>query len=162
VVGTEKQTRLIIAALPLIRRFRGDHCLRQEKKMRKITSFVIVFILITSSLFAISLNDLRIIASDGTFLGTLENDQYSTNSIYNKYGKYGSKYNSNCILNKYDNYGSDYSNVSPFNKYASDPPGLYDRQGNFYGTLSINKYASGVTDQSYKIAIQLKAHRDSL
>jgi hypothetical protein len=123
---------------------------------------VVAFVLVDTPVFAISISDLRIIAADGTFLGTLEDSRYATNSIYNKYGNYGSKYSSNCILNKYDNYGSDYSDLSPFNRYASNPPGLYDRQGNFYGTLSINRYASGVTQQTYNLALQLKAYRDSL
>jgi hypothetical protein len=34
------------------------------------------------SLYAINLSELRIIAKDGTFLGTFENE-YSSNSIYN-------------------------------------------------------------------------------
>ncbi|WP_461255908.1 hypothetical protein [Treponema sp. R80B11-R83G3] len=113
------------------------------------------------SLYGISLSDLRIIASDGTFLGTLNENEYDSNSIYNKYGKYGSQYNAFCIFNKYGNYGSDYSDKSPFNKYANNAPGLYDKQGNFYGTLSINSYAKGVTQQTYQLALQLKAYRDS-
>lgn len=120
-----------------------------------------VLVFLVSPINSVSLSDLRIIASDGTFLGTFENE-YSQNSIYNRYGRYGSKYNSNCILNKYDKYGDDYSNTSPFNNYATAAPGLYDRQGNFYGTLTTNRYASGVTQYSYNLAIQLKAYRDSL
>jgi len=114
------------------------------------------------SLYAVSLSELRIIASDGTFLGTLNENEYDSNSIYNQYGKYGSHYNTTCIFNKYSNYGSDYSDKSPFNQYANNAPGLYDRQGNFYGTLSINRYAQGVTQQTYQLALQLKAYRDSL
>jgi hypothetical protein len=110
--------------------------------------------------FGISISQLKIIASDGTFLGHLGNE-YDRDSVYNRYGK-GSPYNSSGIMNKYSNYGSDYSNLSPFNAYANDPPGLYDRQGNFYGALSINRYARNVTDQSYRLALQLKALRDSL
>jgi hypothetical protein len=76
--------------------------------MAKKTILLTVILCVVFPVFAISVNDLRIIASDNTFLGTLEDNEYSSNSIYNKYGKYGSKYNSNCILNKYDKYGSDY------------------------------------------------------
>jgi hypothetical protein len=119
------------------------------------------FIILSVSLYAITLAELRIIAEDGTFLGTFENE-YSSNSIYNKYGTYGSPYASKSILNQYGEYGSDYSGKSPFNAYASDAPGLYDRNGNFYGTLSVNRYAQGVTDYSYRLALQLKALRDSL
>ena len=134
-----------------------------NKKKVLVFSILIITLFFTSiPVFAVSIYDLRIIASDGTFLGTLEDNQYATNSIYNKYGNFGSKYNSNGILNKYSNYGSDYSDLSPFNKYASKAPGLYDRNGNFYGTLSVNRYASGVTQQTYNLALQLKIYRDSL
>jgi hypothetical protein len=132
-----------------------------KKIFLRLLAGIAIFMFLVSPIYAISLSELRIIASDGTFLGTFE-DEYSQNSIYNRYGRYGSKYNSNCILNKYDRYGDDYSNTSPFNRYATAAPGLYDRQGNFYGTLSINRYASGVTQYSYNLAIQLKAYRDSL
>jgi len=129
--------------------------------MKKLLFFGLLFFSLFS-LYAVSVSELRIIASDGTFLGTLSTNQYDPNSIYNKYGKYGSHYNTTCIFNIYSNYGSDYSNQSQFNIYANNAPGLYDRQGNFYGTLSINRYAQGVTQQTYQIALQLKAYRDSL
>ena len=129
--------------------------------MAKRFFIISVFILFAVSLYAQNLGELRIIAEDGTFLGSFENE-YSSNSIYNEYGNYGSKYSSTSIFNKYGNYGSDYSNKSPFNSYASNPPGLYDRRGNFYGTLSINRYARGVTNESYNLAVKLKAIRDSM
>jgi hypothetical protein len=129
--------------------------------MAKKFCMVFGFILLAVSLYAISLSELRIIAEDGTFLGTFENE-YSSNSVYNEYGNYGSKYSSSSIFNKYGNYGSDYSDQSPFNRYASNPPGLYDRRGNFYGTLSVNKYASGVTNETYNLAVRLKGIRDSM
>jgi hypothetical protein len=137
----------------------------KKSNMEKLKSgivFTLMFVIAGAHIFAVSVSDLEIIASDGTFLGTLDGGQYSLDSIYNKYGGYGSKYDPDCILNKYGEYGSDYSDLSPFNMYASDPPGLYDGHGNFYGTLSINRYALGVTQQSYNLAIELKAYRDSL
>lgn len=47
-----------------------------------------------------------------------------TDSIFNRYGEYGSQY-------------STYSACSP---YASDPPVIVDGAGNFYGRLTINAY----------------------
>ena len=132
-----------------------------KRKVFFVTAAVL-FVVCIVSVFAVSFSELRIVAANGTFLGTMNENAYDTNSIYNTYGTFGSKYASNSIFNQYGNYGSDYSDMSPFNQYASNPPGLYDRQGNFYGTLSINRYANGVTDQTYKIAFQLKARRDSL
>ncbi len=129
--------------------------------MKKKLILFLLLPLLAGSLFAVSLSELKIVADDGTFLGTFEN-KYATNSVYNEYGTYGSKYSSNSIFNKYGNYGSDYSQYSPFNKYSHNAPYLMDRNGNYYGCLSVNRYAQGVTDFSYKLALQLKALRDSM
>ena len=129
--------------------------------MKKKIFVFVTMILISANIFAISLSELKIVAEDGTFLGTFE-DEYSAKSIYNQYGNYGSPYNANSIFNKYGTYGSDYSQYSPFNKYGNNAPWLVDRKGNYYGCLSINKYAEGVTDYTYKLAIRLKAMRDSM
>jgi hypothetical protein len=118
-------------------------------------------VLVASSLSSASLSDLFIMAEDGTYLGNF-GSEYDSNSVYNRYGNYGSPYSSKSIMNPYGTYGSDYSNYSPFNKYSSQAPWLMDRNGNNYGRLSINKYASGVTNDSYRIALQLKVIRDSM
>lgn len=68
--------------------------------MKKKLFLFLLLPLLASGVFAISLSELRIVAGDGTFLGTFENE-YSKNSIYNEYGPYGSKYNANSIFNKY-------------------------------------------------------------
>jgi hypothetical protein len=55
--------------------------------MRKLKSgivFALIFVIAGGHIFAVSVSDLKIIASDGTFLGTLEGGQYSLDSIYNK------------------------------------------------------------------------------
>ena len=132
-----------------------------DKRMKKKLFLIFIIVWLVNCLFAISLSELYIVAEDGTFLGTFENE-YATKSIYNKYGNYGSKYSSESIFNKYGNYGSDYSDLSPFNKYANKAPWLMDMKGNYYGCLSINKYAKGVTDYTYKLALQLKGLRDSM
>ena len=40
---------------------------------------------------------------------------------------------------------------------ATHPPIIVDSKGNIYGRLSINRHAYGVTDESYEIAMRLKA-----
>lgn len=130
------------------------------KKLKTLFALALFLACAAGTGFAIPLSQLRIVATDGTFLGTFENE-YSVNSVYNEYGNYGSPYSSNSIMNKYGNYGSDYSIYSPFNKYASDAPWIMDRYGNSYGRLSVNRYAAGVTRDSYEIALDLKALRDS-
>ncbi|MCM1199241.1 MAG: hypothetical protein NC308_10170 [Clostridium sp.] len=74
------------------------------------------------------------------YLGKLNASRYDSESIWNQYGKYGNRYNSKSIWNSYGTYGSAYSSYSPFNDYASNPPILVDKQKNFYGYFTSNKY----------------------
>jgi len=82
-----------------------------------------------------------IIAEDGTYLGKITN-KYSSESIFNDYGTFGSLYSSKSIWNEYGTYGSPYSSYSPFNKYTSTPPGIY-KDGTLIGYLTVNKYITG-------------------
>lgn len=74
------------------------------------------------------------------YLGCLNCDKYNSNSIWNAYGTYGSKYNSNSIWNAYGTYGSSYNLYSPWNEYSNDSPVIVDKDGNFYGYFTANKY----------------------
>ena len=87
------------------------------------------------------------------FLGCLNCTKYDNNSIWNKYGDFGSKYNEKCIWNKYSEYSGKYSDYSPFNKYATYPPVLVDDDGNFYGYFTANKYKDKRTDVELVIFI---------
>ena len=75
-----------------------------------------------------------------TYLGCLSCSEYSSDSILNEYGNYGSEYSDKSIWNEYGNFGSEYSQYSPWNSYAMHPPVIVDEQGNFYGYFTINKY----------------------
>ncbi len=75
----------------------------------------------------------------GTYLGCVSCSKYSTESILNSYGTYGSRYGET-IFNRYSTYGSKYSSYSPCNPYASDPPVVVDGNGTYYGRLTINRY----------------------
>ena len=77
-----------------------------------------------------------VVAKDGTFLGRIENS-YSSNSILNEYGNYGSKYSRTSIWNEYGSYGGEYSAQSPFNKYTSTPP-MIIKNNSVIGFLSVN------------------------
>jgi hypothetical protein len=71
-------------------------------------------------------------------LGRISN-QYNYDSIFNKYGNYGSKYSNKSIFNKYGNYGSKYSQQSATNPYTNTPPKVF-LNGRFVGYLTMNKY----------------------
>jgi len=87
--------------------------------------------------------EFELYSNDGTeFLGTLSTNRYDSDSIFNKYGSYGSKYSSTSIWNPYGTYGSKYSIDSAFNKYSTSPPIIvYNGQAIAY--VSVNKYLSG-------------------
>jgi len=74
------------------------------------------------------------------FLGCLNCSKYDQSSVWNAYGPQGSKYSAESIWNKYGTYGSKYSAESPWNKYSASAPVVVDREGNFYGYFSANKY----------------------
>jgi len=78
--------------------------------------------------------------NNNTYLGCINCNKYSTDSVLNAYGNYGSPYSPTSIFNTYSEYGSSYSNYSPCNRYASNPPVIVDSNGNFYGYLTINQF----------------------
>lgn len=78
--------------------------------------------------------------SHDVYLGCLNCNNFSGNSIWNELGKYGSSLNANSIWNQYGEYGSDYSQYSLWNSYASYPPVIVDKEGNFYGYFTVNAY----------------------
>lgn len=73
------------------------------------------------------------------YLGDLSTNKFDPNSITNPFGA-GSPYSSNSVTNKFGLYGSPFSNQSATNPYATDAPRLYDQQGNYRGKLSTNPY----------------------
>lgn len=89
------------------------------------------------------------------YLGCLNCNKYDQNSIWNAYGTYGSKYNSNSIWNAYGTYGSKYNAYSPWNAYSNDSPVIVDKDGDFYGYFTTNRYKSkradsGLVETLYK------------
>ncbi len=95
----------------------------------------------TGAALPASLFPLHLYSNDTkTYLGKLTTDIYDADSIWNEYGTYGSKYQTNSIWNEYGDYGSKYSNKSAFNEYATEPPKIFDNQGNYVGYLTTNEY----------------------
>jgi hypothetical protein len=64
---------------------------------------------------------------------------YDPNCLNNPYGA-GSPYKPDGLKNPYSQYGSPYSNKSWTNPYATNPPKIYDQNGNYRGELSRNPY----------------------
>ncbi len=76
------------------------------------------------------------------FLGCLSCPEYSVNSVWNEYPRYGFL-NDFGVWNRFGAYANRFSSYSMCNRYATDPPVIVDRGGNFYGRLSINPYIPG-------------------
>ncbi len=69
--------------------------------------------------------DSYILAEDGEFLGSLENKRFDSNSIYNKFGPYGSRFSVSSIFNRFGIYGNGFSAYSAYNTITSTPPKIY-------------------------------------
>ena len=81
-------------------------------------------------------------------LGRLSANPYEPDSTANPYGG-GSAYKPDGVKNPYSDYGSPYSNDSANNPYATNPPELYDQEGNYRGKLSKNPYDPDSTSNPY-------------
>lgn len=86
-----------------------------------------------------------IIADDGVYLGSIDPDTYSDDSIFNEYGKYGNKYKPKSIWNEYGKYGSQYKQYSPFHQYSRTPPTIY-MKSNKTLKLTVNSYLGNTID----------------
>lgn len=83
-----------------------------------------------------------------TFLGCLSCGRLDANSVFNELGEYGSRLRSKSIRNRLGEYGSPLSNFSVCNPLATEPPAIVDREGTFYGRLTLNRTIPGaVTDE---------------
>lgn len=78
--------------------------------------------------------------NESVYLGKLNASKFDSESIWNQFGEYGSYLRTESIWNEYGTYGSELSSYSPFNDLASNPPVLRDKNGNFYGYFTSNKY----------------------
>lgn len=114
--------------------------------MKKVVAAVLVMSLGAVSLSArpaacAQFDDAKIVNKDGDYLGILSN-KYDGDSIFNKYGTYGSKYAKMSIWNKYGDVGGKYSDKSPFNPLASKPPVVISGR-EVIAILSINDKIAG-------------------
>ncbi len=120
--------------------------------MKQIILLMLLFMFMMpahSTLAATYMNpsEIYVYSNDGTqFLGNLSTNKYDPNSVFNRYGTYGSKYNANSIWNPYGTYGSRYSIYGASNPYTMTPPILV-YNGTIVGYVTANKYLSsnGVT-----------------
>lgn len=85
-----------------------------------------------------------VVTEEGDYLGRIAN-KYDSDSIFNRYGTYGSRYSTDSVWNDYGSFGSKYSNTSARNKYASSPPVIIKNK-RVIGRLTVNPYAAGAVN----------------
>lgn len=79
-------------------------------------------------------------SSHEVYLGCLNCNSSSPNSIWNAYGTYGNRNSSKSIWNEYGTYGNVYKPYCPWNEYSTTPPVIVDKAGGFYGYFTLNTY----------------------
>ena len=76
------------------------------------------------------------------FLGCLSCNEIAGNSVWNEMSQYGWN-NGFGKWNPFGPYKNPFSSYSACNEYTSSGPVLVDRNGKFYGRLTMNEYTSG-------------------
>jgi hypothetical protein len=74
-----------------------------------------------------------------TFLGCLSCPETDMDSLFNRFGTYGSRFAANSILNRFGPFGSKFAPFSPCNVYSTTPPVIVDDEGEVYGELTLNR-----------------------
>ncbi len=99
------------------------------------------------------LRDAKVYAQDGsqTFLGKIVNSSH-TDSIFNRYGTYGSDTSNTSIWNKFSPFGGENGQYSPFNAFASPPKIIKD--GMLVGYLTVRQMGNSISPE------QLRALQD--
>jgi len=75
-----------------------------------------------------------------TYLGCLNCNEFIQDSVFNQFGTFG-PFRNPSMMNQFNTYGSSFSNLSACNTFATDPPRVFDQNGTYYGTLTVNQFA---------------------
>jgi hypothetical protein len=106
----------------------------------KKTTLALLFFLAS----AVNAQEILIFGGDNNkeFLGCLTCNEMAGNSVWNEMSQYGWK-NGFGKWNSFGQYKNPFSSYSACNEYTSNGPVLVDRDGKFYGRLTMNEYARG-------------------
>jgi len=115
-----------------------------------IRIYIIIIISLNYSISSFGQELLLYSSDNNTFLGCLNCNEFSSESICNEFGTYGSEFSSESIWNEFGTYGSEFSSYSPWNEFSSDGPKIVDKDGNYYGRFSINTFSGYDNSDSLK------------
>lgn len=79
-------------------------------------------------------------ASHTVFLGCFSCSQFASDSVFNQFGKYGSRFSSTSVSNHFSTYGSPFNNNSACNQFASNPPILLNTSTQRFTELTLNQF----------------------
>lgn len=103
-------------------------------------------IALTLAMVLLQATDTEIVILGGSnhdeFLGCLSCSNSHPESVWNNVSRHGWG-NGFGTWNPFGPHRNPYGMNSACNQYSQSPPILVDRQGNLYGTLSVNAYARG-------------------
>ncbi len=91
------------------------------------------------------------------FAGCLNCERDDDAAVCNQSGPYGSQFAKSSIWNAYGQFGSKYQKNSPWNPYGSGLR-VVDRDGNFYGSFSVNQHGSYQQSELPIVQSVLKAY----
>ncbi len=74
------------------------------------------------------------------FLGCFSCNQFASDSVFNQFGRYGSRYSSTSVSNHFSTYGSEFSSNSACNTFASNPPIILNTSSQRYTELTLNQF----------------------
>ncbi len=110
----------------------------------KFQQKIVIFILLLINLEIVNAQEILIFGgrNNKEFLGCLNCNEMSGDSVWNDMSQFG--WNNNFgKWNSFGEYKNSFSSYSACNEFTSTGPVLVDRQGNFYGRLTINEFVQG-------------------
>lgn len=79
-----------------------------------------------------------IVAFDGQFLGTINDNAFDSDSVANNFGDFGSQFSNTSIWNNFGTYGGEFGSLSAFNDFTTTPPRIFGN-GIFVAYLTTNQ-----------------------
>ncbi len=73
------------------------------------------------------------------FLGCFSCDQFASDSVFNQFGKYGSRFSSTSVSNHFSAFGSQFDTNSACNPFATNPPIILNTSTQRYTELTLNQ-----------------------
>jgi len=78
--------------------------------------------------------------NQSVFLGCWNCNQFAAESVFNQFGKYGSRFSQTSIWNHFSPYGSEFNTNGACNQFATNPPILLNTSTRRFSELTLNPF----------------------